>query len=69
MSKMIKKSSQEQSVVNTTPKWILEMHNHYRATGVYRALDLRRILGDPRDVVQIVPESNPLGRLLNRRKK
>jgi len=28
------------------PKWLQEMQEHYRKTGSFRLLDLRRVLGD-----------------------
>lgn len=31
--------------------WVLDMHTHYMQTGVYRAADLNRVLGDPREQV------------------
>jgi hypothetical protein len=29
------------------PKWVTDMHDYYQKTGLYRAADLKRILGDP----------------------
>ena len=39
--------------VETGPQWIIEMRDHYQKTGAYRADDLARVLGDPRDGVEI----------------
>jgi|RhiMetdeSRZDD1v2_1073273.scaffolds.fasta_scaffold4411388_1 hypothetical protein len=36
------------------PTWVAEMQDYYRRTGLYRARDLNRVLGDPR--TQIVGE-------------
>jgi len=33
------------------PEWVVAMHTHYQKTGVYRAKDLDRVLGDPRKQV------------------
>lgn len=33
------------------PEWVINMHEHYRQTGSYRAGDLDRVLGDPRKQV------------------
>lgn len=32
-----------------TPEWVKDMHDYYQKTGLYRAEDLNRVLGDPRD--------------------
>ena len=32
-----------------TAAWVHDMHAHYAANGTYRAEDLRRVLGDPRE--------------------
>ena len=37
------------------PKWINEMHDHYRQNGFYRAQDLEKVLGNPRDHVAVRP--------------
>jgi hypothetical protein len=34
-------------------KWVESMHAHFQQTGYYRADDLNRLLGDPRDAVGI----------------
>ena len=35
------------------PQWVQEMHKHFRENGFYRAEDLQRVLGDPRECVQV----------------
>jgi len=35
------------------PKWVSEMHEHFRQHGFYRAEDLQRVLGDPRECVEV----------------
>ena len=35
-----------------TPEWIRAMHAHYNETGTYRAVDVQRVLGDPRKSVE-----------------
>jgi hypothetical protein len=39
------------------PKWVKEMHDHFQRRGFYRAEDLGRVLGDPRDHVQVKTET------------
>lgn len=34
------------------PEWVLQMLDHYRKTGAYRAQDLKRLLGDPNERVE-----------------
>lgn len=36
-------------IASTMPplKWVVEMHEHYAKTGVYRPEDLERVFGDP----------------------
>ncbi len=36
-----------------TPEWVDSMHSFFGQNGFYRADDLRRVLGDPRDQVDI----------------
>jgi hypothetical protein len=40
------------------PEWVLQMIDHYRRTGSYRAKDLRRLLGDPTKGVEVGPEAS-----------
>lgn len=35
------------------PLWVKEMHEHYRDNGFYRAEDVQRVLGDPRECVEV----------------
>jgi hypothetical protein len=35
--------------------WVREMHAHFQEKGFYRPEDLRRILGDPTDRVELRP--------------
>lgn len=35
------------------PEWVKTMHAHFVATGEYRAVDLQRVLGDPRKGIGI----------------
>jgi len=39
-------------------EWVLDMLDHYRRTGTYRAADLRRLLGDPTESVEIGPDTD-----------
>ena len=38
--------------------WVRDMIDHYRHTGVYRAEDLRRLLGDPNRAVEVGPNAS-----------
>lgn len=40
------------TVQDKTPEWIRAMHAHYNETGTYRAVDVQRVLGDPRKSVE-----------------
>ena len=40
------------------PRWIVEMQEHYRRTGMYRPEDLRRLLGDQTEGVRVGPETD-----------
>jgi len=35
------------------PEWVREMIDHHRRTGKYRPQDLRRLLGDPTQGVEV----------------
>ncbi|HEV8621126.1 MAG TPA: hypothetical protein VGQ79_08900 [Nitrospiraceae bacterium] len=35
------------------PQWVQDMHKHFGENGFYRAEDLQRVLGDPRESVQV----------------
>lgn len=38
---------------HSMPAWVTSMHQHYQQTGFFRAEDLTRVLGDPRDAVEV----------------
>lgn len=38
-------------------KWVEEMREHFHRNGFYRADDLQRLIGDPRDHVEIQPST------------
>jgi hypothetical protein len=40
------------SVQDKRPEWVKAMHAHYNETGTYRAVDIQRVLGDPRKSVE-----------------
>ena len=46
-------------VIRNTPPapWLLEMHDHYTRTGAFRVGDILRVLGDPREGVDMGPET------------
>jgi hypothetical protein len=43
-----------------SPEWVNEMRDCYRRTGLYRAGDLNRVLGDPREQVVGAPADDLL---------
>jgi hypothetical protein len=43
-----------------SPEWISEMREYYRRTGLYRAGDLNRVLGDPREQIAGEPADDLL---------
>lgn len=45
------------SMPTTEPQWVEEMHQHFSETGSFRAADLQRVLGDPRDTVTMSAET------------
>jgi len=47
------------SLQNMPPaEWVQDMVKHYRRTGKYRPEDLRRLLGDPNQAVEVGPNTN-----------
>jgi hypothetical protein len=56
---MAKKAPKQQRVAAASPSepersesgWVASMHEYHGRTGLYRAEDLDRVLGDPRDQV------------------
>ncbi len=42
----------------TDPNWVKEMHDYFRQYGFYRAQDLQRVLGDPRDHLEVQAASD-----------
>lgn len=49
-------AEQKPSDAQTLPaesEWVEEMHEHYRQNGFYRAQDLERVLGDPREHLEV----------------
>jgi hypothetical protein len=40
---------------NAPSTWVSEMHAHFMQTGSYRIQDVQRVLGDPRQGVEIRP--------------
>lgn len=49
------KNGEESSAQSTEsePRWVTEMHEHFQRTGFYRPQDIQRVLGDPRESVEI----------------
>ena len=40
------------------PQWVKDMHEYYRDNGFYRAEDIQRVLGDPRECVSVTATSD-----------
>ena len=45
-------------------QWVQQMHDHFREFGYFRAADLHRVLGDPRQHVEIKTEDDPAANIL-----
>lgn len=43
------------SEASLLPEWVREMREHFQLHGWYRAQDLRRVLGDPLERVEVPP--------------
>jgi hypothetical protein len=50
-----KKTQQDLPQPQEAASWIRSMIDHYQQTGTYRQEDLRRLLGDPTQVVEVTP--------------
>ena len=50
-----KKQAPEEQLIESLspPQWVQEMHKYFRENGFYRAEDLQRVLGDPRECVHV----------------
>jgi hypothetical protein len=42
-----------------TNTWVQEMHQHFNATGAYRAVDIHRVLGDQAKHVDVQVSTEP----------
>lgn len=42
-----------QSDGQVNPKWVEDMHEHFRETGFFRSEDLQRVLGDQLERVEL----------------
>ncbi len=55
------------TAVESGPRWVESMQAHFQQTGYYRADDLNRLLGDPRDAVgQLSHESAKVVSLISK---
>lgn len=56
------------SISQKQPAWVTLMEAHYREKGFYRAEDLSRLTGDPKDAFgkSIDPNGSFAGRLLSK---
>ena len=41
-----------------SPHWVIAMHEHFQKAGYFRAEDVHRVLGDPRESVRLAPDPN-----------
>lgn len=62
----ITKPSLEEMVHNSSPpEWVREMHSHYVSTGSFRTGDILRVLGNPREGVDMGTEEQMRSLLLS----
>jgi hypothetical protein len=59
-SKHKDKGSSIVQVVAEEAKWVEDMRTHFQETGSYRAEDIQRLAGDPRESFSTPPPKNPL---------
>ena len=57
MAKVKKKAAPEQATKKDS-QWVTAMHDHYHRTRSYRAEDLEKVMGDPREGVEM-PSAGP----------
>jgi hypothetical protein len=50
-----KMPTQETTATGTTVASVRQMHEHYGRTGYFAAIDVRRVLGDPTQGVEVLP--------------
>jgi hypothetical protein len=55
MKEETKMSTQETTATGTTVASIRQMHEHFGRTGYFAAIDVRRVLGDPTQGVEVLP--------------
>jgi len=56
MATMLSVEKLSDMLCNAEPaQWVREMHEHFLKTGTYRAEDLRRVLGDRKEGIEIKP--------------
>jgi hypothetical protein len=54
----LQREFQEKAQQIPQASWVREMIDHYRRTGTYRPEDLRRLLGDPNQAVEVGPNAS-----------
>jgi hypothetical protein len=55
MKEVEKMPTQETTATGTTVTSVRQMHQHYERTGYFAAIDVRRVLGDPTQGVEVLP--------------
>ncbi len=55
----LQRDFQEKAQQIPQAQWVRDMIDHYRRTGAYRPEDLRRLLGDPNQAVEVGPNAQP----------
>ena len=53
----LQREFQEKAQQIPQAEWVRDMIDYYRRTGTYRAKDLRRLLGDPNQGVEVGPNA------------
>jgi hypothetical protein len=60
MKKEPQMPTRETTETGTTATSVRQMYEHYGRTGYFAAIDMRRVLGDPTQGVEVLPSSEIL---------
>ena len=59
MPKSARKGGKTPMPEDKTTTWVQEMHQHFNATGTFRAVDIHRVLGDQAKHVDVQVTTEP----------
>jgi hypothetical protein len=59
MPKSVTKGGKPPMTENKKTTWVQEMHQHFNATGTFRAEDIHRVLGDQAKHVDVQVSTEP----------